>query len=427
MAENFEKFLSPGKGNGLRVTRDFAVGELVTSAEPFVYTTCRGKNCGAAACDLCLSRGQKLQRCSQCKFSRYCNSLCQKKAWKDHKRECLCLKSVLPNVPTDSVRLIARIIFKLLEQPDCTSDELYSINDLQSHFKDLNEDMKQGLGHLAATLEQYLKKEIPDCSKLPPGFQTLEYFCKLTCNSFTISDGEMQDVGVGLYPSMSLLNHSCDPNCVIVFEGTRLHLRTIKEIPKDEELTISYIDVKMPSPMRQMQCQHQYCFTCDCHRCRSKDKDEEMLAGDEEASREMENVLITLEELRSQNNLKEALDLCKKRISSSQLPSKNIHQLKALDFAMDLCIDLEIWEDALQFGIQTLEPYSLYYPNYHPVRAVQIMKVGKLQLHLGKFSEAMTTLKQAFDIIKVTHGRDHGLTRDLMELLGECEMGMKAT
>ncbi|KAG8541437.1 hypothetical protein GDO81_029075 [Engystomops pustulosus] len=55
------------------------------------------------------------------------------------------------------------------------------------------------------------------------------------------------------------------------------------------------------------------------------------------------------------------------------------------------------------------------------------MKVGKLQLHLGKFPEAMITLKQAFEIMKVTHGRDHGLTQNLLKLLGECEMEMKTT
>ncbi|KAM4040268.1 histone-lysine N-methyltransferase SMYD3 isoform 2-T2 [Anomaloglossus baeobatrachus] len=390
MAGTFEKFLSPGKGNGLRAARHIAVGELVTCAEPFVYTTCRRSFRGDPVCDHCLRRSEKLQRCSQCKFARYCNSQCQ------------------------------------LEQPDCTSGELYSINDLQSHYKDLNVDMKQGLGHLAATLEQYLKKEIPDSSKLPPGFQTLDCFSKLTCNSFTIGDGEMQDVAVGLYPSMSLLNHSCGPNCVIVFEGTRLNLHTVKEIPKGEELTISYMDVKMPSHMRQMQCQRQYCFTCDCHRCMSKDKDEDMLAGGEQASREMEQSLSTLEELRSHGDLNEALDLCKKLINSSQLPSKNIHQLKALDCAMDICIQLKMWEEALHYGLQTLEPYSLYYSNYHPVRAIQIIKVGKLQLHLGILPEAMTTLMEAFQIMKVTHGRDHSLTRDLMELLGECEMGMGA-
>ncbi|XP_063773876.1 histone-lysine N-methyltransferase SMYD3 isoform X2 [Pseudophryne corroboree] len=426
MAGNFEKFQSPGKGSGLRATRHLALSETAAYSQPYVYTVCRGQKRGAAACDQCLRRTEKLQRCSQCKFARYCNSFCQKNAWKDHKRECLCLKGVLPNVPTDSVRLLARIIFKLLEQPDCTSEDFCAIHALQSHVEELNGEMREGLGHLAATLEQYLKKELQDYSQLPPGFQILDYFSKLTCNSFTISDGEMQEVGVGVYPSMSLLNHSCDPNCVIVFEGTCLHLRTVKEIAKGEELTISYIDVKMPSHLRQMQFQRQYCFTCDCSRCLTKDKDEDMLAGGEEASKQMERSLATLDELRSQGK-KEALELCNDLIKSSPLPDKNIYQLKALDFAMDACINLEICEEALQFGLRTLQPYSMYYSNYHPVRAVQLMKVGKIQLHLGMFSPAMETLKKAFDIMKVTHGRDNCLTQDLTELLGDCEVGVKAT
>ncbi|CAG11028.1 unnamed protein product, partial [Tetraodon nigroviridis] len=51
-------------------------------------------------------------RCSQCKMARYCSATCQVlQAWPGHKRECPCLKSVLPRVPTDSVRLAARLIF----------------------------------------------------------------------------------------------------------------------------------------------------------------------------------------------------------------------------------------------------------------------------------------------------------------------------
>lgn len=40
-------------------------------------------------------------------------------------------------------------------------------------------------------------------------------------------------------PSMSLLNNSCDPNCVIVFEGPQLHLRSIQEIQIGEEVIIN--------------------------------------------------------------------------------------------------------------------------------------------------------------------------------------------
>ncbi|KAM9316757.1 histone-lysine N-methyltransferase SMYD3 [Gastrophryne carolinensis] len=393
MAGNYERFQSAGKGNGLRAARDLLLGETVAKAEPYVYTVCRGHTRGAT-CHYCLRRSEKLKRCSQCKFTQYCNSLCQKNAWKDHKRECLCLKSIFPNVPTDSVRLLGRIIFKLLEQPECGSGELYSIFDLQSHVIELNEEMKEGLGHLAATLQEYIKKEIQDSTQLPPGFQILEYFGKVTCNSFTISDGEMQDVGVGLYPSMSLLNHSCDPNCVIVFEGTCLQLRTVKKIDKSEELTISYIDVKMPSDLRQIQLQRQYCFRCDCNRCLSKDKDEDMLSGDINSSKDMERSVITLKELQCQLKDKEVLSLSKKLLSNCGLPYKNIHLLNILDLAMDSCINLGMWEEALKFGIQTLEPYSLYYSNYHPVRAVQLIKVGKLQLHQEMFPQAMKTLKE---------------------------------
>ncbi|KAM5165646.1 histone-lysine N-methyltransferase SMYD3 isoform 3-T4 [Mantella aurantiaca] len=350
-----------------------------------------------------------------------------KNAWKDHKRECLCLKSIFPNVPTDSVRLIGKGIFKLLEQPDCDSGELYSINDLQSHFKELNKEMKEGLRHLATTLEQYLKREIQVSTQLPPGFHILEYFGKVTCNSFTISDGEMQDVGVGLYPSMSLLNHSCDPSCVIVFEGTCLKLRSVKNIPKGEELTISYIDVKMPAHLRQVQLQRQYCFNCDCHCCLSKDKDEDMLAGDSESSKEMENLIAALEQLCSQDKKEEALNLCKKLLDNSGLPDTNIHQLKVLDVAMDSCINLGMWEEALKYGLQTLKPYSIYYSNYHPVRAVQLMRVGKLQLHQGMFLQSMETLKQAFEIMKVTHGKGYSLTQDLTKLLQDCELSLRQT
>ncbi|KAB0407627.1 hypothetical protein E2I00_018165 [Balaenoptera physalus] len=92
------------------------------------------------------------------------------------------------------------------------------------------------------------------------------------CNSFTICNAEMQEVGVGLYPSMSLLNHSCDPNCSIVFNGPHLLLRAVRDIEAGEELTICYLDMLMTSKERRKQLRDQYCFDCDCFRCQTQDK-----------------------------------------------------------------------------------------------------------------------------------------------------------
>uniref|UniRef100_A0AAV3AHV5 [histone H3]-lysine(4) N-trimethyltransferase n=1 Tax=Pyxicephalus adspersus TaxID=30357 RepID=A0AAV3AHV5_PYXAD len=161
MPRNFEKFQSPGKGNGLRAARDLDVGETVANAEPFVYTVCRNQNRGAT-CYHCLRRNEKLQRCSQCKFAYYCNMNCQP-SFLDSELQQICKY------------LIGKILH---EQPDCGFEDLYTIHDLQSHFKELNEEMQEGLRHLAATLEQYLKKEIQVSSQLPPGFHILEYFGK---------------------------------------------------------------------------------------------------------------------------------------------------------------------------------------------------------------------------------------------------------
>lgn len=39
-----------------------------------------------------------------------------------------------------------------------------------------------------------------------------------------------------LSPSLSLLNHDCRPNCVMVFERTKLQLRAVRDINPEEEV-----------------------------------------------------------------------------------------------------------------------------------------------------------------------------------------------
>ncbi|KGL77171.1 Histone-lysine N-methyltransferase SMYD3, partial [Tinamus guttatus] len=252
-------------------------------------------------------------------------------------------------------------------------------------------------------------------------------FLQVTCNCFTISNGEMQDVGVGLYPSMSLLNHSCDPNCVIVFEGYQLLLRSVREIQIGEELTISYIESLMPTSERQKHLMRQYCFVCDCLLCQNQDTDAEKLAGEEHVWKKVKDAVNGVKHPKSGEDWEQVLAKCQNLLSSSEgcLPDTNIYQLKMLDCAMDACINLGSWENALNYGIRTLGPYRLYYPGFHPLRAVQLMRVGKLQYSQDMFPQALETLKQAYTIMKVTHGADHSLMQALMELKEQCEAAMR--
>ena len=69
-------------------------------------------------CDGCMRVASETiyQKCSGCKAVYYCTVDCQRNAWVNyHRKECKCLRKVSPKIPTDTVRLMARIIFKLQE------------------------------------------------------------------------------------------------------------------------------------------------------------------------------------------------------------------------------------------------------------------------------------------------------------------------
>lgn len=42
--------------------------------------------------------------------------------------------------------------------------------------------------------------------------------------------------GAAIYSNASLINHSCQPNCVVVFEKSKMMIRCIEPIMKDQEV-----------------------------------------------------------------------------------------------------------------------------------------------------------------------------------------------
>lgn len=103
---------------------------------------------------------------------------------------------------------------------------------------------------------------------LPPSaLDAVQMFCRIRHNVFSICDAELRATGVGIYPLASLFNHSCEPNCIATFRGKTLFIRTIRSVRAYEELTLSYCDVGMPTPVRLQTLREGYFFTCRCRRC----------------------------------------------------------------------------------------------------------------------------------------------------------------
>ncbi|KAE9315062.1 hypothetical protein PF008_g19336 [Phytophthora fragariae] len=73
--------------------------------------------------------------------------------------------------------------------------------------------------------------------------------------------------GTALFPIICTMNHSCDPNCTVMYtKNGDGHVVAIRDIHKGEELCICYIDVDMDVQMREANLR-EYKFKCFCSRC----------------------------------------------------------------------------------------------------------------------------------------------------------------
>eukprot|EP00039_Didymoeca_costata_P007742 m.103349 g.103349 ORF g.103349 m.103349 type:complete len:551 (+) comp13807_c0_seq5:244-1896(+) len=79
-------------------------------------------------------------------------------------------------------------------------------------------------------------------------------------------------LGMGLFPAIAMLNHSCYPNCTVVTcPGGILEVRTLRKVPKMCELTSSYCNLLQSRRVRRADLLYSKNFECHCLRCDSPD------------------------------------------------------------------------------------------------------------------------------------------------------------
>ena len=117
--------------------------------EPFVSVV--NQSLHDSVCDFCFKqppeedKKRALFKCTGCKYIYYCGRDCQRPAWRDHKPECAYLKAIAPKVPTDTVRLMARIILKM-RHGNGEFEKALLPNGTKRGFSDLMHHSKEILG-----------------------------------------------------------------------------------------------------------------------------------------------------------------------------------------------------------------------------------------------------------------------------------------
>ncbi|SPQ24006.1 16ce20a4-d59a-4ef4-9f5d-28d34fe9a566 [Thermothielavioides terrestris] len=214
--------------------------------------------------------GENVKLCSACKAARFCSKDCQKMAWSAyHKDECKVLKGAPAMKPQ---HLLAHRLF-FWHKRGYSLGKAYGL--LQTHFDAISKDpdrLNEVLDIAMAVQEATGKRARMDLVwMIVPA---------LRVNCVRMRPAEKNEsVGYAFEFLTAVINHSCDPNALVFFQGRELRVRSLKKIAPGEEITICYIDPTFDVAARQEVLKREYFFDCSCARCTSELAEQRALLG----------------------------------------------------------------------------------------------------------------------------------------------------
>uniref|UniRef100_H2Y4A3 [histone H3]-lysine(4) N-trimethyltransferase n=1 Tax=Ciona savignyi TaxID=51511 RepID=H2Y4A3_CIOSA len=428
------------KGRGLKATKKFETGQTVLKQDPYAYAVMSSHI--DVVCHFCLKApGQPgvpvedLHRCTACKFAQYCSKECQKKAWVEHKAECAAIKRITPGKPVDQTRLVARILWRKKREQDLKEkqEELVKIEELEDHLSKRTPEEKEAIDEKVYSFGDYFTyDEMPESDE-----EMYHLFAIIDCNAIGLNDHRgIQTIGVGIYPTISMMNHDCMPNCVAMNNGPRLEVRALKIIQPGEELCISYIDSLETTRQRKEKLQMQYYFDCDCESCANgkchfvEDLKHALIPGDIKPESVKYINQFSKDMLRRIQQAKERQTwerMCNQTLGvlaqqDCVIADTNVLKLAVLNHAVEVQSFLRRQDAALEYAQRVANAYEKLLPPVHPTLGMYLMRLGVIQWQLQKTENALATLGRAASIISKTHGDDHGMFKELLGLIHQCKM-----
>uniref|UniRef100_UPI00358E3E85 histone-lysine N-methyltransferase Smyd1-like n=1 Tax=Myxine glutinosa TaxID=7769 RepID=UPI00358E3E85 len=428
------------KGLGLVAAQSFQPSDVVFAEQAFAAVPFSSIAAGKT-CNSCFRSGWNLIPCRQCELAWYCNRTCLREARSVHGSEC---KDLLRTYHVnDTVRLAAQVLKRVARDGVAVADrDLVTIDGLQPHAERLSQD-----------LQAILKAELSDCLRFCP--KAAENFdenfiehvlCVIHEYSLLLHDQSgMKPVGMGLFLLASLLNHSCAPNCCIVFNNgkyeanntmyhspARLEVRALFPIKENDELTISYVCFLFSGEERNTFLKEHFSIDCSCLCCANN------FAGDPFSATkvtgpELEEVIIfstsalmTIHGMLLQELWEQAWELCLETLAKQEgvLGVTHAYRLCVLNAALSAACHLST-DKALALVTQATNAFRKLGLSWAPKVVSVFMKAAALVCISGDLKEGHGLLCEVLSVLLSTHGALHPRTKHVQALCWGLERKMK--
>ncbi|XP_064087995.1 uncharacterized protein LOC135202501 isoform X3 [Macrobrachium nipponense] len=304
-------------GKFLVAAQDIRPGDILGVEEPYCSIVNRGELMNF--CANCLQRCCTPIPCPDCSVVVFCSEDCRMKNWK-HPHWPLC-NVVLPSLVAmkmDSIVMLAAHVLtqttflKAKEMAEELKNEERLPGQLQGFNQDgifkssdyrsvyhlvTNEEKRSEEERFIASAEAFaltkLLKEsnryfIDECGRpftptyedmLLTGSLVVRHLMNLKCSAIALSEFRVvtsdydkswsSRFGCGVYPTISIAKHSCNPNAALYNHGKTVVMFATRSIPKNTPITLSYVTQfrLTGTDVRRSILEDNYYFRCSCEAC----------------------------------------------------------------------------------------------------------------------------------------------------------------
>lgn len=259
-------------------------------------------------------KNEGIVKCKNCNFRVFCCQECKLKAMLDwHDLECDFIAHIQKElittnngikVDTETDQAIEKIIliiittFRLLISLVRNDEKLFEIViNMSDHLKLYQKYVEKGevdspeheaifretqhtFGPLIASYFEEKKNQIKQAQVKPIelGQISKDGICRalflVFVNVSSVMDHFNNNLGLMFDPIFSMINHSCDPNCTLIWrDDGEILIKSVKRLRASNEILLNYIPVHLPREMRKKMLRNSFFFDCECLKCTVSDKD----------------------------------------------------------------------------------------------------------------------------------------------------------